>query len=134
SIHPTGPTSTPTLVIMLTFPRTSVSLDRATVRPLVGTVTPRRLPGRSLVTQFLIGLAEPAGTDDPGLADVLRECAVGLIRQRLGEPSGITPHTRRLLQEARINGIIRRNLGNPTLDPDGIARAAHICPPYLDAI
>jgi AraC-like DNA-binding protein len=118
-------------VVMLTFPRALVPIDRATVRPLVGAVIPRNLPGRSLVAQFLVGLTEPAGTDDPGLAEVLRECAVGLIRQRLGEPSGITPHTRRLLYRSCIDGIIRRNLGNPALDPDRIAREAHISPRYL---
>src|SRR5439155_7579525 len=89
------------------------------------------LSGHSLIAQFLIGLTEPSGTDDPALAEVLRECAVGLIQQRLGEPTGITPHTRRLLQQARINGIIRRHLGNPALDPHGIARAANISPRYL---
>ena len=121
-------------VVMLTFPRALVPIDRATVRPLIGTLTPRSLPGRSLVAQLLVGLTEPAGTDDPALAEVLRECAVGLIRQRLGEPTGITPRTRRLLYQSRINGIIRRNLGNPALDPDGIARNARISPRYLHAI
>jgi AraC-like DNA-binding protein len=130
--HPTGPT--PMRVVMLTFPRALVPIDRATVRPLVGTLTPRSLPGRSLIAQFLIGLTEPAAMDTPGLADLLRECAVGLIRQRLGQPTGITPHTRRLLQQTRINGIVRRHLGNPALDPDGIAQAANISPRYLYAI
>jgi AraC-like DNA-binding protein len=130
--HPTAPTQM--RVVMLTFPRALVSIKDAMVRPLVGTATPRRLPGRSLIAQFLIGLTEPAATDDLGLADVLRECAVGLIRQRLGKPPGITPHTRRLLNQTRINGIIRRYLGNPALDPDEIARQAHISPRYLHTI
>lgn len=68
-----------------------------------------------------IGLIEPAAMDDPGLAEVRRECVAGLIRQRLGEPPGIRPHMRRLLQQAWITGMIRRQLGNPALDPDGIA-------------
>jgi len=119
---------------MLTFPRALVPIGDATLRPLVGTAMPRRLQGRSLVAQFLIGLAEPAATDDPALADVLCECAVGLIRQRLGKPPGITPHTRRLLYQARINGVLRRHLGNPTLGPDEIARQAHISPRYLHTI
>lgn len=130
--HPTGPT--PMRIIMLTFPRALVPLDPATVRLLAGTLTPRSLPGRSLLAQFIIGLAEPTATDDPGLAEVLRECAVGLIRQRLGAPTGITPHTRRLLQQARINGTLRQHLGNPALDPNGIARAANISPRYLYTI
>jgi AraC-like DNA-binding protein len=130
--NPTGPT--PMRLVLLTFSRTLIPIDDATVRPLVGTVMPRSLPGRSLIAQFLIGLTEPAATDDPGLAEVLRECVVGLIRQRLGEPTGITPRTSRLLQQARINGIIRQHLGNPALDPDGIARAANISPRYLFTI
>jgi AraC-like DNA-binding protein len=116
----------PTRHVMLTFPRALVPIDSATIRPLAGTVMPRSLPGRGLVAQFLIGLSESAATDDPGLAGVLRECAVGLIRQRLGEQAGLTPHTSRLLQQVRINGIVRRHLGNPALDPEGIARAANI--------
>jgi AraC-like DNA-binding protein len=132
AMHPTGPT--PMRLIMLTLPRALVPIDHATVRPLVGAVIPRSLPGRGLVAQFLIGLTEPAATDDSGLAEILRECVVGLIRQRLGEPTGITPHTRRLLQQACINGIIRRHLDNPALDPDGIARAANISPRYLFTI
>jgi len=130
--NPTGPT--PMRLVLLTCPRALVPIDYTTVRPLVGAVMPRRLPGRSLIAQFLIGLTEPAAANDPGLAEVLRECVAGLIRQRLGEPTGITPHTSRLLQQARINGIIRQHLGNPALDPDGIARAANISPRYLFAI
>ncbi|MDQ3887401.1 MAG: AraC family transcriptional regulator [Actinomycetota bacterium] len=120
--------------VMLMFPRVLVPIDRATIRPLAGTVMPRSLPGRGLVAQFLIGLSESAATDDPGLAGVLRECAVGLIRQRLGAQAGLTPHTRRLLQQVRINGIVRRHLGNPALGPEGIARVANISPRYLFTI
>jgi AraC-like DNA-binding protein len=134
--HTTGPV--PMQVVMLTFPRALVPIARDTVRPLVGTAMPRKLPGRRLIAQFLIGLTDPAATvdpaDDPGLADVLRECAVGLIRQRLGQPNGITPRTRQLLHIARIRDIIRQHLGDPALDPDRIAKAAHISPRYLHRI
>ncbi|HSV65803.1 MAG TPA: AraC family transcriptional regulator [Mycobacteriales bacterium] len=130
--HLAGPT--PMRVIMLTFPQALVPIDPATVRPLVGTLTPRNMPGRSLLAQLIIGLAEPTATDDPGLAEVLRECVVELIRQRLGASTGITPHARRLLQQAHINGILRQHLDNPALDPGGIARAANISPRYLHTI
>jgi AraC-like DNA-binding protein len=122
-------------VVMLTFPRALMPITRATVRPLVGTAMPRSLPGRGLIAQFLIELtdtAEPAG--DPDLAEVLHECTAGLIRQRLGQPNGITPRTRQLLHMARIRDIIRRHLGNPELDPDQIAKAANISPRYLHKI
>jgi AraC-like DNA-binding protein len=129
---PTG--LTPMRLVMLTFPRALVPIDRATVQPLVGTVMPRKLPGRSLIAQFLTGLTQPAATGDPDLAEILRNCAVGLISQRLGVPTGITPHTRLVLQQARINGIICQHLGDPALDPNRIARAANISPRYLHAI
>jgi|SRR5215470_15420691 len=119
-------------VVMLTFPRALVPIAGATVRPLMGTLMPRNLPGRSLIAQFLIGLTDTTElTSDPDLADVLYECTVGLIRQRLGQPNGITPRTRRLLHIARIHDIIRRQLHNPTLDPDRIAEAANISLRYL---
>ena len=62
------------------------------------------------------------------------ECVVGLIRQRLGQPNGITPRTRRLLHTARIHDIIRRNLDDPRLGPDRIAEAANISLRYLHKI
>jgi AraC-like DNA-binding protein len=136
STHPMGPVSM--RVVMLSFPRALVPIAHATVRPLVGTVMPRSLPGRSLIAQFLIGLTDAAITEEqaggPGLAEVLHECTVGLIRQRLGQPDGITPGTRRLLRMARIRDIIRQHLGNPELDPDRIAQAANISPRYLHKI
>jgi AraC-like DNA-binding protein len=128
--HSTGPGSM--RLVMLTFPRALVPIASATVRPLMGTVMPRSLPGRSLIAQFLIGLTDTAElTDDPGLAHVLYECTVGLIRQRLGQPDGITPHTHRLLHMAHIRDIIRRHLSDPMLAPDRIAEAANISPRYL---
>jgi AraC-like DNA-binding protein len=128
--HSTGPGLM--RVVMLTFPRALVPIASAKVRPLIGTLLPRSMPGRSLIAQFLIGLTDTTElTGDPDLAPVLSECTVGLLRQRLGQPNGITPHTRQLLHMARIRDIIRRHLSNPRLDPNGIAEAAHISPRYL---
>jgi AraC-like DNA-binding protein len=119
-------------VVMLTFPRALVPIASDTVRPLMGTLMPRGLPGRDLIAQFLIGLTGTAKlTDNPGLTDVLYEGAVGLIRQRLGLPNGITPRTRRLLHLARIHDIIRRKHNDPGLDPDRIAETANISLRYL---
>jgi AraC-like DNA-binding protein len=119
-------------LVMLTFPRALVPIASASIRPLIGTLLPRSMPGRSLIAQFLIGLTDTAElTEDPNLAQVLYECAVGLLRQRLGQPHGITPHTRQLLHRARIRDIIHRHLSNPLLDPNRIANAANISPRYL---
>ena len=80
-------------LVMLTFPRALVPIASAKVRPLIGTLIPRSMPGRSLIAQFLIGLTDTAElAADPDLAQVLYECTVGLIRQRLGQPDG-SPHT-----------------------------------------
>ncbi|HET9257106.1 MAG TPA: helix-turn-helix domain-containing protein [Pseudonocardiaceae bacterium] len=128
--HSTGPGLM--RVVMLTFPRALVPIPSARVRPLIGTLIPRSMPGRSLIAQFLIGLTGTAELrGDPDLAHVLYECTAGLLRQRLGQPDGITPRTRRLLHMALIRDIIRRHLGNPMLDPNGIAEAANISPRYL---
>lgn len=128
--HSTGPGLM--RVVMLTFPRALMPIVSDRIRPLIGTLIPRSMPGRSLIAQFLIGLTDTAElTDDPDLAHVLYECMVGLLRQRLGEPDGITPRTCRLLHMARILDIIRRHLGNPLLDPNWIAEAANISPRYL---
>jgi AraC-like DNA-binding protein len=123
----------PMRIVMLTFPRALVSIPSSTLEPLIGTAIPTSLPGRSLVAQFLIELTDHAAdpVDDSSLAEVLRQCTVGLIRQRLGLPNGLTPHTRRLLHLARIHQVIRRHLSNPTLGPDQIANAAHLSPRYL---
>ncbi|HEX6526404.1 MAG TPA: helix-turn-helix domain-containing protein [Streptosporangiaceae bacterium] len=132
-IHTTGPD--PMRVVMVTFPRALVPVTRGTIQPLIGTLMPRNLPGRSLIAQFLIeltGAATTAGQEaGPDLAEVLGECTVGLIRQRLGLPDGITPRTRHLLRTACVRAIIGRHLGNPALGPEQIAKAANISPRYL---
>lgn len=131
--HPTRPGSM--RVVMLTFPRAVVPFAGTTIRPLIGTVIPRRMPGRSLIARFLIGLTDTVDlVGDPSLADVLYECTVGLIRQRLGQPHGITPESRRLLHMACIRDVIRRHLGDPMLDPNRIAAAANLSPRYLHKI
>lgn len=133
SIHTTGMAAMRT--VMVTFPRSVVPIDHAAVRPLMGTVMPRRLPGRGLIAQFLTELADDTAMTDivsgSALAEVLHECTLGLIRQRLGLPDGITRRTRRLLLLARVQRIIRGRLADPALDPDRIATAANISPRQL---
>lgn len=130
AIHPTRKGQT--RVVMLTFPRTLIPIASTKVRPLIGTLIPRNMPGRSLIAQFLIELTDTADlTGDPDLAHVLYECMVGLIHQRLDQPDGITQRTRQLLYMAHIRSIISRNLNNPRLDPNWIAKAANISPRHL---
>jgi AraC-like DNA-binding protein len=133
SIH--VPRPVPMRVVMVTFPRALVPVTCGTIQPLIGTLMPRNLPGRSLIAQFLIeltGTATAAGQEaGPDLAEVLGECTAGLIRQRLGQPDGITPRTLRLLRTACVRAVIGRHLGNPALGPGQIAKAASISPRYL---
>jgi AraC-like DNA-binding protein len=114
-------------VIMLSFPRALVPITGDVIGPLVGTLMPRNLPGRAAVAQFLAGLAESADQGfDSDFAEVLRECTVGLIRQRLGRPHGMSPQTCRLLQCAHVRNIMRRHHGDPTMDLGRIAKAANM--------
>jgi AraC-like DNA-binding protein len=135
TVHAAGPGELK--VVMVTFPRALLPVPDAELRPLVGDVLPRNLPGRGQVAHLLADLtASGSGLTDPApdLADALRECAIGLVLQRLGRPDAITPQTRRLLHLARVREIIRRHLNNPALDPQHIARAANICPRYVHRI
>jgi AraC-like DNA-binding protein len=143
AVHPTG--SQAMRVVMLTFPKTLLPIDHATLRPLLGTAMPRALPDRSLIAQWLIELIDELTTKPdslqegpsqshpeslaegfPKTADVLRESVLGLIRQRLGQPDGITAATRRPLHLTRVHGFMLRNLSDAALTPDRIAKAVNI--------
>lgn len=122
-------------LVMLTFPRALVPIASAKVQPLIGTLIPRKMPGRDLLAEFLVEFTDTAEmTGDPDLAPTLYEYTVGLLHQRLDHPNGITPHICRQLNRARIRDIIRRHLDNPMLDPNQIAHAANISPRYLHQI
>ncbi|WFE27502.1 helix-turn-helix domain-containing protein [Solwaraspora sp. WMMD791] len=131
AIHPMG--TKPMHLVMLTFSRKLIPMRRSAITSLAGTAIPRNLPGRSLIAQFLIELTNAATEqgDEPDLANTLRECAVGLIRQRLNQPNGITPRTRRLLHRARIRAILHRHLNDPAFGPEKLAQIANVSPRYL---
>jgi len=116
-------------VVMLTFPRAMLPVEERALGPLLGTLMPRRLPGRNLIAQLLVGRASSGEHAD--CADALSDGVRGLIRDWLGLPGGMTPHTRRALHRARIRDVIHTRLHDPGLDPYGIARAAAISPRYL---
>jgi AraC-like DNA-binding protein len=120
-------------VVMVTFPRRLLPLEEAALTPVLGTLLPWRLPGRSLFAQFLIGLADNPGPDpDPvGLAEALREVTTRLIREQLGLAGGFTPATRRLLYQEWIRAVIGWRSDDPELNPAGIARAVGISERYL---
>ena len=122
-------------VVMLTFPRALMPVNSDKLQSLIGTPIPRSMRGRSLIAEFLIGLTDTTELpDDPELADVLYECAVGILRELLDQPHGITPRTCQLLYMAYVRDIIRRHLDNPRLDPNWIAKAANISPRYLHSL
>lgn len=123
-------------VVMVTFPRSLLPLDETVVAPLLGTLLPRGLPGRSLFAQFLASLADWPGPDPDagGLAETLKEITAGLIRERLGLPGGFTPVTRRLLYREWVRAVIGWRSGDPELNPAQIARAVSISERYLHQI
>jgi hypothetical protein len=123
-------------VVMVTFPRRLLPFGQAAMAPLLGTMLPRRLPGRSLFAQFLTGLAGSTGPDpDPrGLAETLRHATIALVRERLGSGSGFTPATRCLLYQQWVRAVIARKSAEPDLNPASIARAVGISERYLHRI
>jgi AraC-like DNA-binding protein len=129
------PSNRPMREIMLTFPRTLLS-GAAGIDQHVGTVFPRHLTGRSVTADLMVELTRPRSwlADHLEVTDVLRECAVGLVRVWLGQSPGVPAQTRRLLHLARVRAVIRDRLSEPTLDPQQIARAAHMSPRYLHKI
>ncbi|MFG1610314.1 AraC family transcriptional regulator [Actinoplanes sp. NPDC049265] len=124
--HPAGPSRL--RVMTLTFARAVLAVDECALGPRLGTLMPRRLPGRNEMAGLLGGRSDSAVAD---CADVLAEGVRGLIRAWLGLPHGMTSHTRRALHLARIRDVIQARLHDPGLDPVGIARAAAISPRYL---
>jgi AraC-like DNA-binding protein len=127
--------STTKRVVMLTFPRTLVAGEVDQIDRYVGTAFPRGTRARGLIADLLTELTDPQRwlVDQGEVADVLRDCVIGLLRERLGQP-GITPRTCRQIQLARIRSVIRDQLAQPALDPAQIARMAHVSPRYLHQI
>jgi AraC-like DNA-binding protein len=121
--------------VLVSFPRSWLPIAPAKVRSVVGKVLPRSLSGRSLTAQLFIELAQTAELiGDPDLGEVLRECMVGLVGQRLGQHNGISSRTCRALHMARIRSIVRRYHSDPTLNIDRIASAANMSRRYLHRI
>jgi AraC-like DNA-binding protein len=120
-------------VAMVTFPRHLLPFGQAAISPLLGTLLPRRLPGRSLFAQFLIdltGSADPV-PDPCGVAEALRHTTIALLLERLGPGSGFTPATRCLLYQQWIRAVIARKSAEPDLNPADIACAVGISERYL---
>jgi AraC-like DNA-binding protein len=124
--------ATPKRTVMLTFPRTLVPAGVAQIDRHVGTVFPRRMRARCLIADLLVELTEPHSwlVNQVDLVDLMRECVLGLLRERLGHP-GIATRFSREIQFARIRTVIRSQLRQPGLDPAQIARMAHVSPRSL---
>lgn len=114
-------------VAMLTFPRALLPVDERAVQSIIG--VKMRPPERGLMVQIFSGLAGAAEPDD--YAGVLADCTVGLIRRQLGLPHESTSGTRRLVNLIKVREVIRANLHEPRLGPDGIAKGALMSPRYL---
>lgn len=129
--HPPAQGPDPTQSIILTFPRALLDMPAVKVQPLVGTAFPHRQPQRSLLAELLVELV--TGNSD-GAGEVLRACVIGLIRARLGQPSGIGPDVLRRVHLTRIRTIAGRRLNEPDLNPERLATAAGISTRYAHAI
>lgn len=120
-------------VVMVTFPRRLLPFGQAAMAPLIGTLLPRRLPGRSLFAQFLTDLTGSAGPDPDvgGPVQALRHTTIALVRERLSPGSGFTPATRCLLYQQWVRAVIARKSAEPDLNPASIASAVGISERYL---
>ncbi len=118
-------------VLLCSIPKALVPISPDVVGPLAGRLLPKSLRGCSLITQFLVELASDVERlTDPALAEVLHDCMIGLIGERLDRPYGITVNSM-ALHVARIRNILRRHHGDMALDPSDIANLANISPRYL---
>src|SRR5581483_7782845 len=63
-------------VVMLTFPPAVLPVGERDLRPLAGTLMPRRLPGRDLAAQLLVAVARATAPEE--FAGVLPACTAGL--------------------------------------------------------
>ncbi|MFE4590905.1 helix-turn-helix domain-containing protein [Streptomyces laurentii] len=103
-------------------------------------LTARRLPSDTplagLLSPFLCGFVDGAGTYPPRVVEVLARGLVDLLGVLNDEVAGRTaaaeepPHGNRALR-LRIQAFIDRRLADPELTPQAIARAHHISVRYL---
>jgi AraC-like DNA-binding protein len=126
----------PTHLVMVTFPRSGLSVPSARIQPLIGSRFSRRQRMGSTAGWLLRPFAVHLDTFDrlPScmVSKAVRSLADGLIMEhlRLGVPHDATDRVRMLLVEEHIG----RNLRSPDLGPATIAKAVHLSVGALHAL
>ncbi|GAA2368251.1 hypothetical protein Cme02nite_27670 [Catellatospora methionotrophica] len=114
-------------VIKLSVPKSMVPVSPDRIRQHVGALIPRRMPGKDLLIQLLLELADRDDYgDEPATAAALHEYTVQMIGQLVDSGRQISPTSLRDLRMALFRSIVHRHHGDPELDTERIADEAKV--------
>src|SRR5207248_5755274 len=112
------------------FPPSLLPLSRSQIRRLTATRIPASAGLGDLTAQFLLQLARNVDHYSPAEAARLSAAALEVLATRLARELDArdwdTPEARRHALLTTVQAFIRQHLGDPRLDPAGIAAAHHI--------
>ena len=118
----------------LVLPRDVLGLSESDVAHVTASPLGPDTPLGGLLSPFLAGLVDGAGTYPPRTSELMARNVVDLlgvlVDERLGRSSVDTPGGNRALL-LRIQEFIDRHLSDPDLTPQAIAQAHHISLRYL---
>ncbi|WP_035839502.1 helix-turn-helix domain-containing protein [Kitasatospora azatica] len=118
----------------LVLPRDVLGLSESDLAHVTASPLGPGTPLRGLLSPFLAGLVDGAGTSPPRAGELMARNVVDLlgvlVDEVLGRSSADTPGGNRVLL-LRIQAFIDRHLADPELTPQTIARAHHISLRYL---
>ncbi|WP_455680633.1 AraC-like ligand-binding domain-containing protein [Streptomyces flaveolus] len=116
------------------LPRHTLGVSDSDIRRVTGEVIGTRAGVGAVLLPFLATLASTAGSYPAAVANRLAGNVVELFATLIAErahPADTVPDTARSQFLLRIREHIDRNLGDPDLSPERIARAFHISIRYL---
>ncbi|MFD6421775.1 helix-turn-helix domain-containing protein [Streptomyces sp. NPDC060198] len=121
--------------IIVSVPRTAVSLPAAKVERLLATPLPGDRGTGVLLSHFLSGLTAESAALGPSevvrLGAVTLDLVTAFLGQHLDAVDALPAERRQGALMAGIHSFIERNLGDPQLSPGAIAAAHHISVRYL---
>lgn len=124
----------PFSVRVVHMPRRALGLSDAELRRVTGTVIATGHGCGAVLMPFLTTLVDSADSYSPTAAGRLAASVIELFATLVAETApttGAEEETSRGHLVARIRDHIDRNLGDPALAPEGIAKAHHISVRYL---